>query len=279
MIESEFANIMNHIPQFKYTSLEPIVYEKIEKYKVLKNDSQAIFLYGMNDEAEIYEIHFAVNDMQSLIDQIISMSSETLVTFIPPEYKDEFLRKGFTIYGELQDYWNDNLLGWEADDSDISFINNGEYSSASDVTKSVKWQSREFHGETPEWIEKWVKGEDPNAKDCQSRDSNIIVHRIDGVVVGVVCVALYGHNSEKGTVIWIREIAVKPDYQGRGIGRRLLSQALSYGVQKGAKRAFLMADNCNVNAITLYKSLGFIGRTDEVQIDMIYSKSLEDAHP
>lgn len=153
MTKKEFSCIREQLPQFKYTSLEYAVYEIIERYELLQNDSQAVLMYGMNKEAEILEMHFAVNNMQLIIDKIKSMDTETLVTFIPPEYKYELLQQGFTVYGELQDYWIENLSNRKADDSGICFIKTDEYTAASEVTKSVKNQSREFHGETPEWIE------------------------------------------------------------------------------------------------------------------------------
>ncbi|HML46276.1 MAG TPA: GNAT family N-acetyltransferase [Clostridia bacterium] len=272
MRKSEFVSTKELLPSFKHTSLDHVVYESVEQYQTLQNDPHAIFLYGENKEAEVHEIHFAVNDVQLLIDQIKSLPSTTLVTMIPPEHKSTFIRQGFAIYGELQDYWIDPLGAQMADISDICFLEKREYAVASEVTKSVKGQSREFHGESEEWVEAWVNGEEPNAKDCGSTDCNVIVHRNHGAVVGVVCVAIYGHHSSKGAVLWIREIAVRPEAQGRGIGRKLLDQALRYGISKGAKRAFLMADNCNHNAIKLYTDAGFVGKYDGAQVDMIYER-------
>jgi ribosomal protein S18 acetylase RimI-like enzyme len=148
-------------------------------------------------------------------------------------------------------------------------IKKDEFEQASGVTRSCRLQSREFQGETPEWTSEWVSGNDPNAKACGSTDCNILVHRMDNKLVGIVCVAIYGHESEKGAIVWIREIAVRPEFQGQGIGRKLLLQGLKYGIEHGAKRAFLAADEYNHNAIKLYQSVGFVPK-DGPQIDMIY---------
>ncbi|MCL2462672.1 MAG: GNAT family N-acetyltransferase [Defluviitaleaceae bacterium] len=158
--------------------------------------------------------------------------------------------------------------------ADIDFITLGEYAAASDVTMSVRFQSREFAGESPEWFESWVKGSDPNAAEVGATDCSVIVHREGTMLAGVVCVGIYGYDSPKGAVLWVREIAVRPEFQGRGVGRKLLQQALAYGTAKGAKRAFLIADNCNANAIHLYKSAGFAAREDEVQLDMVYNGNI-----
>jgi ribosomal protein S18 acetylase RimI-like enzyme len=90
-----------------------------------------------------------------------------------------------------------------------------------------------------------------------------------GKLVAIVCTAVYGYESKKGPVAWIREVAVHPDYQNRGIGRRLILQAFNYGKEHGAVRAFLMADECNEQGIHLYTKLGFTANKENAQIDMI----------
>lgn len=62
---------------------------------------------------------------------------------------------------------------------------------------------------------------------------------------------------------------VKPSYQNKGVGRKLIMKALSYGKKYGATRSFLAADECNEAGIHLYTSIGFIAGEDESQIDMI----------
>ena len=118
-----------------------------------------------------------------------------------------------------------------------------------------------------------MHGEDPDASACGSRYSTILACRENERLVGVVCVAIYGDESAKGPVLWIREIAVTPEYQGRGYGKALLQSALSYGAERGAKRAFLMADDCNAGAIALYRKMGFEPNTSEAQIDLLYEAS------
>ena len=91
----------------------------------------------------------------------------------------------------------------------------------------------------------------------------------DNEIAGIVCTGTYGHESKDGAVVWIREVAVKPKYQGQGIGRILVSQALQYGKQCGASRAFLAVDEENSGAIHLYESLGFVASKEAGEINMI----------
>ncbi len=270
MEHEKFQAIKARIKNHPYTSLEPVVFEAVAHYEVLRNDDTAILLQGHNREADMRELHFAVGDMGLALDAVKAQPGSTLVTFIPPEQKQRFLDHGFEVYGEMNDYWIEPLTGHGADLVDACFMDAGEHFAVSKVTTAVRGQSRELHGESPQWVEAWMNGANPEAVDCGATDCNIIVHRENAHPVGILCVAVYGHGSPKGKVVWIRLVAVRPEFQGRGIGRKLVNQALSYGISKGAKRAFLMADSLNANAIGLYRSIGFAAKADGAQLDMIY---------
>jgi ribosomal-protein-alanine N-acetyltransferase len=67
-------------------------------------------------------------------------------------------------------------------------------------------------------------------------------------------------------VIWIiideahiGSIAVHPDYRRRGIGRRILLQALIEAGKKGATMATLEVRRSNLPAQAMYRQLGFSG--------------------
>jgi [ribosomal protein S18]-alanine N-acetyltransferase len=57
----------------------------------------------------------------------------------------------------------------------------------------------------------------------------------------------------------IHNLAVSPEVQGRGLGRRLLDLALGIGARRGAERALLEVRQSNWAAQRLYRSLGFQG--------------------
>jgi len=194
------------------------------------------------------------------------------VTFIPEEWKSVMIGQNFCEYGILREYWIEDLKCIEISGIPYFKLQKEEYGEASDITMDCRWQSREFHGESPKWASRWMGNGDTDANAIGARECSILVHRENNRVVGIVCVAIYGDMSKNGAILWIREIAVMPEFQGQGIGRKLIQNALAYGNQYGAKRVFLMADDCNTAAIHLYKSIGFKPNTEEAQIDMIYMK-------
>lgn len=55
----------------------------------------------------------------------------------------------------------------------------------------------------------------------------------------------------------ILNVTVDPEYQGQGLGRKLLNHFLQLGIKHGATTAFLEVRVSNSKAISLYESEGF----------------------
>lgn len=102
----------------------------------------------------------------------------------------------------------------------------------------------------------------------ESEDSHIFVAEVDNEVIGICCISLYGFDSEKGIVLWMREVAVKPRYHSQKIGLNLVAFAINWGKRNGAVRSFLACDADNVKAIKLYEGLGYERKTKRGQINM-----------
>jgi ribosomal-protein-alanine N-acetyltransferase len=78
----------------------------------------------------------------------------------------------------------------------------------------------------------------------------------DGRLIGYICFWLVFEEFR------LMNLAVRPSARRRGVGRELMRRALSWGQQKGARRAILEVRGSNAVAIQLYEQLGFrtIGR-------------------
>jgi ribosomal protein S18 acetylase RimI-like enzyme len=85
-------------------------------------------------------------------------------------------------------------------------------------------------------------------KQSQNEESYMIEK--DGITVGKIRVS---HHNEEA---WIFGFCVDPKYQGKGIGRRVLTNVVLTEHQKGFP-IFLEVEANNANALVLYESCGF----------------------
>jgi len=82
--------------------------------------------------------------------------------------------------------------------------------------------------------------------------SDLLVADIGGKVVGYI--AIMSINEDEAKII---SFAVKKEFRGMGIGKRLLASAIERCKAKGKKRILLEVRVSNVVAQNLYKKMGF----------------------
>jgi len=69
------------------------------------------------------------------------------------------------------------------------------------------------------------------------------------------------HGPELGEIY---VVGVHPDFQGQGLGRRIVIEALWYLARVGCTAGMLYVDTANQTALSLYQSLGFtVERVDQ----------------
>ena len=90
-----------------------------------------------------------------------------------------------------------------------------------------------------------------NFADAIAAGNTLTVMHFKERVIGVAAVM---HVIDEAELL---EIAVDPDYQGRGWGKRLLGQALAQAHRNGAARIFLEVRVSNERARKMYTSFGF----------------------
>ena len=87
----------------------------------------------------------------------------------------------------------------------------------------------------------------------------------DCLRVGYYCCVLDDNGEVIGHAIMsyavgechILNLCVHPDYQGQGLGRKLIMHMLDVGRRNGARVAFLEVRLSNASAYNLYQNLGF----------------------
>jgi len=74
----------------------------------------------------------------------------------------------------------------------------------------------------------------------------------NGEIVGAI--AIVGHSPERAQLRWF---ILHPEFRGRGLGQRLLKEALQYSRDKGYRQLFLETTDDQQTAIRMYTKVGF----------------------
>ena len=252
--ETEFEEIYDKLQNYKYTSLQYTDYEDCKDAVILCNTDQLILLQDKSKEPTM--LYFAATDFIMLIDKLKGISERLRIHFVPREFAADLEKIGFVEWAEFADYFNLNLTDTALIFQNVEkpeFLTQEECKEASLTSKKCALQSRGFEGETEGWFLDWIT------------ENKVIIHRENNSIVGFCCVSIYN----EGTTLWVREVAVDPAYQGKGIGKMLMEQAIVYGAQNGAVKGFLMADILNKNAIGLYEKYGFAAKDTSGELQMI----------
>ena len=86
-------------------------------------------------------------------------------------------------------------------------------------------------------------------KALQDHQFDVVVE--NGQIVGLIETMLRGDH------IWIENVAVIPEAQGRGIGRRLLAHAELKAIEAGCFEARLLTNGAFEANVSLYRQLGY----------------------
>ncbi|SHO52673.1 GNAT family N-acetyltransferase [Anaerocolumna xylanovorans] len=268
MTEADFLRIKDMTTGFSYNSLEHTDYEDIAGYEIKKKTGSIILISGFHREADCMHYHWGANEAKQVLDAL-GKDSRGMIEFIPGEWVKDFENEGFVIRDVWKDYFMDSITDIptiKASELEEEFLKEYESKGASDATIACKGQSRGFTGQTEEWIKEWL---DNSAEEDVVNKVALVERNEAKEIIGLVFTGIYGLESMKGPIAWIREVSVIPEYQNRGIARSLIRKALGYCKSNGATRAFLTADECNIYAIHLYESIGFRPGPDKGQIDMV----------
>ena len=252
--ENTFDVIVEKSKKYKYSSMNYIDYEDCENAEVLYDCDELILLHDKSKTPAM--LYFATDDFESVVKIIADISGKLRLHFVPREFAVELEKLGFIEWGEYVDFWNYNLTNTVArfdNIGEIEYLSGEECEEASIVSQKCRLQSRGFEGESQEWFTKWLT------------ENKVIILRKDSAIVGFCCVSIYN----EGTTLWIREVAVDPAYQGTGLGKKLMEQAIRYGSDNGAIKGFLAADVLNKNAISLYEKYGFHAKDIDGEFQMI----------
>ncbi len=115
-----------------------------------------------------------------------------------------------------------------------------------DAARCAELEKQLFDGDDP-WPARVFVAE------LEANHNHYVAARADDKLVGYGGIARLGRK--RPYEYEIHTVGVDADYQGRGIGRQLLTALLEYAV---GGTVFLEVRTDNVAAITLYESVGFV---------------------
>ena len=258
--------IENYVKKFKYHSLSYISEQELGE--MLFDDEDKMISLFFDPEQQTLILRYAVNEKKNLLEVLKNEKRKVLIPFVEPSFVAGLEKIGYKIRSVFKDYFKRDFSDVE-DSTQFTKLLEDESLNASKLTQSVINQSRGFFGQSEKWFKTWMDGTSEDVKDMGLKHQTVLVEKDNQEnIIGLVVVGLYGFDSENGPTVWIRELVVDQNYQGMGIGQKLLCEGLSYGKAKGAKKAFLHVDELNENAIHIYRKYGFLPN-DDSQIDMI----------
>nr|WP_321513865.1 GNAT family N-acetyltransferase [uncultured Pseudodesulfovibrio sp.] len=79
----------------------------------------------------------------------------------------------------------------------------------------------------------------------------------DGTVVGMCSGQLTVSTAEGGPAVLIEDVIVQQDWQGQGIGTKLMDGITAWARENEVTRLQLLADRQNLPALDFYKHLGW----------------------
>lgn len=259
-------SLLSKALKFMYTSLQYKKEEDISTYCLHVLNDESIIIFEIKEN--VLKIEWAVNEKGPLlkaIKELLRLHSDDIIRveleFVPEAFLNDLIALGFFVSCEWIDFWLDDLrelpsvVGCE---DSIRKIRAFEHDEASAVTRLCKGFSRGYTGETADWSKKWAK----------QGHSDIFVALRDDKIIGVCYVSLYGFDRKEGIILWLREIAVHPEYHSNKTGLNLMLYALKWGRENNAQSSFLACDRENTKAIRLYEGLGYRRKDGPSQINM-----------
>ena len=102
----------------------------------------------------------------------------------------------------------------------------------------------------------WLRSDlDERASEPWFDPSGFLLLEIDGRLAASCWTKVHELHPDRFGEIYI--ISVHPDFQGRNLGRVMVTQSLDVLRKKGVSTAMLFVEQSNVGALKLYESLGF----------------------
>jgi len=103
-------------------------------------------------------------------------------------------------------------------------------------------------------------------------DFLVFAIRENGKVLGGVTVYVLHSYYDKKPLAYIYDVAVSPDFQGRGLGKRLIEEVCRYCKINGFESAYVEAESDDLDAVSFYKKTNFSSRMSAIHFTYTFEK-------
>lgn len=91
----------------------------------------------------------------------------------------------------------------------------------------------------------------------QPESGKIFVYENDGEIIGMVSLLFTISTALGGKVALLEDMVIAPQFQGIGVGKKLLAHAIAEAKKLTCKRITLLSDTDNLKAHRFYEKFGF----------------------
>ena len=251
--EFDFKNY-RYNESIKYTDTEIL-----EEATLFSTQGSGCFLYRETNSSVYF--YWAVDKLEDLLEALSSFSlkfpsKKVVIEFIPKALTAKLEQLGFNLECEYKDFWLEKLQEKRFEhcaEYHVREAKPDELGKAGLIT--ARNEGRGFDALSENDFKEWRRND----------DSRVTAVELNGEVVGIAALRIYGQEQK---ILWVRVLAVDPDFHRMGIGRSILIDALCWGQNKQAVKSFLATDILNDNAIKMYQNLGYKPDSENSQINM-----------
>ena len=101
------------------------------------------------------------------------------------------------------------------------------------------------------------KFENKVRKYMSDTDKQILVAKLEGNVIGTVCIMFLSRLNKKTLEMYIPELVITKNHQGKGIGRKIIEYCVYLATKKKCHRIRLESGNQRADSHRFYRKIGF----------------------
>lgn len=105
--------------------------------------------------------------------------------------------------------------------------------------------------------ERELPNNDHLVKLLSNNDFVVFVVKLDGRVVGGLTIYVLQNYYNEKPIAYIYDVAITPNFQGQGLGKKLIEEVCMFCEKNGFEDAYVEAESDDIDAINFYRKTKF----------------------